>query len=317
MTVSDSYIPFCGISLESMIDNNKDLDIHAYIVCPDLSEESRNRMKMLESKSKNLFLSFLDLTPDMIKTLEEASLRMNKGHNYIFLLRLLIEQLMPTCETRALYIDADTIIANKLNELDDYKFSDNIGAAVVKDAIRPNDYDRLGIDIKKHIYFNAGVMLINLDYWRKNKVGERCLKIIQENPATAFLLDQDALNIVLEGHVEYLHPRYNCLTLFCMRDEFLKNRIQKEEICRIKEAIESPAIIHYVFVYKPWFKGGYLPMREIWDQYHITSIWSDYKPRYRGGYKGMIKHYLKKFLIQFSEVTGIIILPNIFYTKKQ
>ena len=37
-------------------------------------------------------------------------------------------------------------------------------------------------------YFNSGVMLINLDYWRQNNVGERAIAFVRDNPTKSELL---------------------------------------------------------------------------------------------------------------------------------
>ena len=316
MTVTDSYIPFCGIALESMIDNNPNLNICVYIICPDLSTSNKFKMEHVFAKSENTNLIFLSLTPSMQSIIQKTGQALNKTHNTSFILRLLIEDLLPKDINKVLYIDADTIVANNLDELENYSFRNDIGAAVVKDAVRENDYSRLNLDKNKHIYFNSGVMLINLDFWRKHHVGMKCLNMIIENPASSFMPDQDALNIVLEGKVDYLHPRCNCLTLFSMRDEYLKNRVFKEDFNKVKEASSNPTIIHYVFVNKPWFKGGYLPKREIWNKYHKISEWSDVKIKWRNGYKSFIRHYTKQLIEIGGGVLGFDLTQNPFIKRR-
>lgn len=294
MTVSNSYMPFCGITLHSMIENNPDLEINAFIVCPDLSKDNAERMERMFRNLDKATVSFLRLTTEMEEYIRKVGRCLRKGHNTTFLLRLLIADLLPKDIDKALYIDADVIISGSLHPLSEYRFKKNIGIAVVKDAVRYEDYERLNIDPHTHFYFNAGVSLINLDFWRENGIGEKCLDLICTSKEVAFMPDQDALNIVLNGHTSYLHPKYNCLTLFSMRDEYLKNRVQPEEFFRVKEAVLNPVIIHYVFVNKPWFKGGYLPKRDLWDKYKKSSPWSDYTLRYRNGWKGFVKHLTKE-----------------------
>ncbi len=62
-------------------------------------------------------------------------------------------------------------------------------------------------------YCNAGVLLIDLKNGEKN-IGQKLVdKILQgiENNETMFL-EQDILNIVLDGHIKLLEPQYNMLT---------------------------------------------------------------------------------------------------------
>ena len=43
-------------------------------------------------------------------------------------------------------------------------------------------------------YFNSGVMLINLDYWRANNVKEKVIDFISRKPEVIRFADQDGLN---------------------------------------------------------------------------------------------------------------------------
>lgn len=261
-------------------------------------------------------MEFLRLSPDDTKLLLEVGTHLRTSHNTSFLLRLFAEKVLPENIDKILYMDVDVIVDSNLEELDRYEFSDNIGAAVVKDVFRETDYTRLNINKRSHSYFNSGVMLINLDYWRRYEVGSKCLKKLCRDRNISFMPDQDALNVVLEGKVDYLHPRYNCLILFYMRDEFLKNRVAYEDIMLVKEATQAPAIVHYVFQNKPWFKGGYLPKKELWYKYLSLTEWSDYRPKFRGGIKGATKYYCKNFVISFCLWCGIDIKPDMFRKRR-
>lgn len=301
--------------MTSIIENNRDIPLCFFIICPDLSSDNKRKLELTCSESGG-GVCFLELTQEMKSRLSQVGHALGKGHNTSFLLRLLAEEILPSDVDKILYMDVDIIVNSSLKELNDYEFRADIAAGVVKDLIRIDDYHRLNIDRSQHTYFNAGVMLINLDYWRKYKVGSKSLDLIENNVATSFMPDQDALNIVMQGRVEYIHPRYNCLTFFFARDEYLENRVEGTELARVKEAICSPSVIHYVFVDKPWFKGGYLPHRDLWLQYKKISKWSTYKPHWRKGAKGAAKFFLKYAISSSALAVGIEFLPNIFIKKR-
>ena len=54
-------------------------------------------------------------------------------------------------------------------------------------------YNRLDYEMELG-YFNSGVLLINLDYWRKNSLSTIILEYINENVEKLKFHDQDALN---------------------------------------------------------------------------------------------------------------------------
>ena len=55
-------------------------------------------------------------------------------------------------------------------------------------------YDRLQYD-KKLGYFNAGVVMINLDYWRKHNTGKDCLDFLAQHYDRILNNDQDVRSI--------------------------------------------------------------------------------------------------------------------------
>jgi lipopolysaccharide biosynthesis glycosyltransferase len=54
-------------------------------------------------------------------------------------------------------------------------------------------------------YFNSDVMLLNLEYWRKNDAEVQLLQYMAEN----IYYDQDTLNAVFRDQWFALHPRWN------------------------------------------------------------------------------------------------------------
>lgn len=128
--------------------------------------------------------------------------------------------------------------------------------------------------------------------------------------------DQDAINVVLEGTIDYLHPKYNCLLPFCARREFIKTRVQPNEFKRVQEAAKNPAIVHYVFANKPWFKGEYIPYREEWLRILTLTPWKDIPIHYRNGWKGFVQISAKRTIRFILGIIGIDYKPNIFYKKQ-
>ncbi len=240
---------------------------------------------------------------------------LGSAHNYTYLLRLYATELLPETLSQVLYIDVDTVVASSLGELAAMQLGDDCSLAAVKDLVRASDYPRLGLDESSHIYFNSGVMLINLAYWRKNDIGHACREWLRKNGKIANMADQDALNVVNSGHVAYLHPRYNCIVSFFARREYLRARVRKEELDKVQEAVKNPAVIHYV-MNKPWHKGGYLPMRGLWLQALGKTEWRDTPIDYKHGWKGRIRCLLKAALSYALPLVGRNMKSEIFFHRR-
>lgn len=318
LTVTDSYIPYAAVTIQSIKDSNKDILIDVYVICLDVSAENKKKLLSQFDHSKvvkkgGVRVIFPEISESVVRELEEVGKYLLKWHNTSFLLRLYATQILPESVLQVLYMDVDIIVSSSLKELAEMILHDDTAFAAVKDLVRSDDYSRLGLDENKQIYINSGVLLMNLKYWRKNKVGHECIEKLTKYSTLYKMPDQDALNVVCQGHIEYLHPKYNCLSLFYARREFLKIRIRKEEYDRVKEAIEQPAIIHYVFVNKPWFKGEYLPKRELWLEALSKTEWRNIPITYRNGLKGRLKYLLKETRSKILPLGGIKCKTDIFY----
>lgn len=99
-------------------------------------------------------------------------------------------------------------------------------------------------------YFNAGIMVINLSYWREHNIAEKALAFLLENPDKVFAVDQDALNHAINGDFHALHPKWN--TAGTGGYELSGYSTQE-----IKESLSHPSIIHSVGPIKPWHYNYY------------------------------------------------------------
>ncbi len=64
-------------------------------------------------------------------------------------------------------------------------------------------------DASDHAYFNAGVMLIDLDAWRACGIERELLELLSRDPKRFRWWDQTAMNFLLRGRVEIVQPRWN------------------------------------------------------------------------------------------------------------
>ena len=316
ITISDSYTPYAGAMLQSMADNNHDLPLDIYVVAPDITDENRDKLSRQFAQNKNFNIIFPFISDTVRKEIDSMEKYLPKPFNTSFLLRLYSYRILPKDIQYILFLDVDIIITSSLKELTNIQLDKNTALAAVKDLVRYDDYERLGIDREKHTYFNAGVMLINLDYWREHNIGNKCLNLLIAHSTLYKFLDQDALNVACEGHVTYLHPKFNCITSFFARREFLKARVREEEFENVQDATKSPVIIHYTFPYKPWHKGGFVPKRELWEKALAKTEWSKISIPYKGGIKGMIRHYMKTVASYTLPLIGMHLQSDIYHRRR-
>ena len=164
------------------------------------------------------------------------------------LVKLLLARHFRNHYHRILYLDADLTIHGDVGALFRLDMGDFAVAAVPSGRIwldRP-DADRelahihfqaLGMT-PPYRYFNVGVMLIDPGIWIREKVAERTIAFLKQNPGLCHLPDEDALNAVLDGHMRELSPIWNT------RPE------------RLQHSCPLPVIIHYAGINKPWRRFG-------------------------------------------------------------
>lgn len=119
-------------------------------------------------------------------------------------------------------------------------------------------------------YFNAGVLKMNLNYWRKNNITARAVAIAQNEPENCRFWDQTILNYLLRNAVTWLPG--NCNTL---------------ERCSHAEGKTDDALrrinVHFVSHRKPWLEHSSRPAFVMWRQQYaaLVSKWPSYMFNFR------------------------------------
>ncbi len=120
-------------------------------------------------------------------------------------------------------------------------------------------------------YFGAGVMVLNLDEWRKENLTSKVMDYIA---ATKFLYyhDQDALNHVIDGRFGILHPRWNNAGAIAYGS---MTGYSPEQIA---EARQHPVLHHFVgfkqWTWVAWVKGK----AGIYWKYRRRTPWPASRP---------------------------------------
>jgi lipopolysaccharide biosynthesis glycosyltransferase len=165
--------------------------------------------------------------------------------------RLALPSLLPDVR-RLLYLDADTFVCESLSPLFSLDLEGSIVGAV-RNVIQPAMYGHVA-DIGIHdprTYFNAGVLLIDMDQMREQEIVEGISEYVATHGSRLFWFDQDALNVALAGRWKVLHPRWNTQNSYWTWAQWAEDLFGTEEL---NEARCAPAILHFEGPdpYKPW-----------------------------------------------------------------
>lgn len=129
--------------------------------------------------------------------------------------KLALPSLLPDSVGKVIWLDSDLIVNHDLGELWDLPMNDHPVLAA-QDAVVPLVSSRFGVagfrtlgippDAK---YFNAGVMLVDLDAWRREGIVPRSIAYLKSHRKDVFFWDQEGLNAVLAGRWGELDSRWN------------------------------------------------------------------------------------------------------------
>ncbi|GHU72973.1 LPS 1,2-glucosyltransferase [Spirochaetia bacterium] len=314
LTFDTNYAPHAATAMESIIRNCTE-KLEFVVIYYDLDRNTREIL-LDHFKDKVKSLEFYNIDKEYIYHFKVVK---NVPHitGFNVFLRLLICDILPETDKYILYLDCDIIVQdNILNIMDgadltkplcaiteyspNYKLRNLTNLTLMeKPIIKPWNSDAywyrtyIDLELNKTVnYFNAGVLLINLEYWRNNKINEKAILFLLEQPERAYAADQDALNHVINGNYYALAPKWNNGVV---PSGILTNYSDAE----LLEAEKSPSIIHIVGPYKPWYYLGSSRYQRIYWEYRSTTPWPQkiYSDK-------TLKNIIKKFIREFIYLLG-------------
>ena len=270
----DGYAVQLGVTVHSVLQHlEADSKLHLYIVDGGLSWTNRQRIERLVRRHRHVqvFLNWLRPNVDILE-----GLRLAQHFTVAAYFRLLLPDILPASLARVIYLDADVIAVASLRALWQEDVAD-VALRAVRDYGNPQMASRRGIRIHAalgytpdHPYFNSGVMLINLDWWRRERVRERAIRYVREHHAVMNAHDQEALNALLGHHWRPLDVKWNRTTRLFSILETPPSPFRDELVARKQELLEHAAIVHLTGT-KPWWIGREHPDFRLFHRYLRSS----------------------------------------------
>ncbi|RWR03193.1 lipopolysaccharide 1,2-glucosyltransferase [[Pantoea] beijingensis] len=262
--IDKNFLFGAAVSITSIILNNKDINLNFHIFTDYESDEFSIKCNELAEENK-ISISVYYISSDFFSMLPISNAWSIATYYRFIAFEYLSEKI-----DSVLYLDADVMCKGSLLELLNYNFFERY-AAVIPDVaeIREKTGERLKNSELNHSYFNAGVMLVKLNKWKENGFFEKALSLLLDKNNKFQFFDQDVLNLLYVGNVQFLSNNFNCI--YGIKQE-LKNR----DITRYKETItESTKLIHYIGVTKPWNTWADYPSAQYFVRPWKLSPWAD------------------------------------------
>ncbi|WP_246091724.1 glycosyltransferase family 8 protein [Aliirhizobium smilacinae] len=243
-------------ALRSLAESNMQawpLDIHVLSEGMDEATKQRIAGSMPENSAAIKWHS--------IETLSFASqFATRPGVSKMTFARLLLPRFLPATCDRALYLDADVLVLDTLEPLWDLNLDGAVIAAVPdycldRAAAKSSPAPETSLSVER--YFNAGMIFLDFEKWRSERISERALEYLDHFPTTEYA-DQDALNFVCDGRWKELQQTWN----FQFDPSQVIARTLREQNLKI---------VHFVTNVKPWRSGSLSPNVGFYDAFRSRT----------------------------------------------
>lgn len=287
----EAYVPFYGIMLTSLFETNRDEHFCVHILYSGLKKTTVDLLTSFVSKYGNT-LHCIQVDE---RKLKDCPIRPGDHVTLATYYRLIAPQLLPNTINKILWLDGDIIVNGSLSELWNTSLCGKAIAAVPDEShFKDEIYQRLGLS-RGIPYSSAGVLLINLEYWREHHLTEKCMECIASDPDILLFHDQDTINKVLEKEKLELPVTYNFQTGFVLKWNF--PNFSKEFQEEVLSVSSSPKIIHYTGPTKPWNKYNLHPYRAFFNYYKSKSPWRKLQ------YSGTMKEHFRNLIAKVARKT--------------
>lgn len=310
-SLNDNYIKYLLTAILSILKNApKKRTFEFNILYTELSKKNIELIKSLVVFNKNTIFNFYDVS-NLINGVDKYQ---SPYTNYISketYYRFYIPQILEK-HNKCIYLDVDVVVLDDLYKLYNLNI-ENKSIGAIKDMmfnyyLSPRckstgdgffgtdceSYLKTKLRKKQNDYFNAGVLIFNLEKLRANGFSKKAIDMLN-NEAPFILGDQDVLNSLYEEDVYYIDPSWNVLKEI----HWIKN-LYPEYDSKLEMAHSKPKIYHYIGenkpdVYKEYFDYAY-DINLWWKYYRKTSLYN--KERDELVYK-LVKNKNKKKFFQY------------------
>ena len=273
--IDNNYAKYCTIAIQSILSHlNSNYKLNIAIIYEKLSIKSLNNFKTIKSKQLNKITFH--------KIYLKKFMKSNYWHKSIFY-RFYIDRILPSNIKKIIYIDSDIFVNDSIHKLYNIDLKNyNIGAVIDAGTFNINYLDKL--EMKSNVYFNSGVLLINIKKWKSDKITTKLEKTIKKYGANLQNPDQDLLNIIFEKKFKIINPKWNLQTIMYSNYKYWKY-------------LKNKGVHHFTFV-KPWRSYSSHPKSKVYREFAkqkgfiVETNYLDVKD-----FLSMLKYYIRYFLI--------------------
>ena len=254
-STDDNYIPYLDVAISSLIANaSSGYQYRIIVLNTGLCTDNIRRVK--QNEKEGFTIDFVNISKDV----EAIRSRLRDVYHFsvVTYYRLFIASLFLQYD-KVIYLDCDIVVLGDISELYNIEIGENILGAAPEEFVRHTDEFRLyasnALGVDPDGYVNAGVLLMNLKAFRKNKIEDKFIRLISEYDFDLLDPDQAYLNYLCYGKIYALPNGWN-----------------KEP--NLIECEGKKNIVHYALYKKPWQYDDVIDGEYFWH-YARRSLFYD------------------------------------------
>lgn len=240
ISMNDAFVKCYQVMITSLCRNNPNEDIIIHIPHTEaLSAKGLAAIKKTTADNNAKVSEYL-FTTDDLGAMNELPLGMWSIEMFF---RIFAQDFIPDSYDRILWLDGDIIVNGDISGFYKSDFEDNYYIACEDLAISrgkiQEEYDNLGWDSSK-IYVNSGVLLVNLDKLRSDKITRKDIaEFALANREKLHYPDQYILNAMFHDKIKLADEfKYNC-------------QVSSHMYTKGRQILSESAILHFPG-YRPW-----------------------------------------------------------------
>ncbi len=262
-------------SAQASLASGFELDVYAYL--EGVSDEETARFCGLFTDERGRsprVITDATLPPDDQQRMERLVATLPKFPRALWA-RLFLPGLVEDAE-RAVFSDVDVAVIQDLSALWTVPLEGQAVGAVRDAAASPMEQLRTRYPHVRS-YFNAGVMTIDVEKWRAERVAERTVDWLLDKGRKSYFPDQDGLNLILTADDgtplwQEIDPVWNVIS-------------NPRRVVRWPDGTERPVGVdevrlrHFAGSYKPW-NTEQLGFKDVFDR-HLATVPFEVPPHLR------------------------------------
>jgi len=282
MSSDSNYAPHLSVVIQSVLSNaNKECFIDLIILDGGINYDDKKYLGNLTLSHPHCRINFIDMSSAFLDT--PTNTYFTRATFY----RLVLPKLLKNYN-KLVFLDSDLVFLGDVKKLYETELGNNLIAATedltmqtfIKLSV-PSSQEtggqpshlylqkKLGFNLEEDVYFQAGVLVLNLKGLRQEKLPDIMINDLKNTHY--WFLDQDILNKHLKGRVKFIDQNWN--NVFIPEDHL--PYLSEEKMKVYKKSIASARVYHYAGINKPWKKSKALGGKHYWHYLRNTPWYEE------------------------------------------